>query len=64
MDLLQCVILGKKWKVSDFGKEGYWSDVLKDDLKYHISALFVVDLQKFRSIKAGDRLRALSKAFQ
>lgn len=41
-----------------FWKEGYWSDVLKDDLKYHISALFVVDLQKFRSIKAGDRLRA------
>ena len=28
-----------------FWKEGYWSDVLKDDLKYHISALFVVDLK-------------------
>ncbi|KAL6452794.1 LOW QUALITY PROTEIN: gpt1 UDP-glucose:glycoprotein glucosyltransferase [Candida maltosa Xu316] len=40
-----------------FWKQGYWSEVLKDDLKYHISALFVVDLDKFRSIRAGDRLR-------
>ena len=24
---------------------------------YHISALYVVDLQKFRRISAGDRLR-------
>lgn len=41
-----------------FWKQGYWSDVLKDDLQYHISALYVVDLKQFRSIKAGDRLRA------
>ncbi|EGW31512.1 uncharacterized protein SPAPADRAFT_72303 [Spathaspora passalidarum NRRL Y-27907] len=41
-----------------FWKQGYWSEVLKDDLKYHISALFVVDLKKFREINAGDRLRS------
>ncbi|KAI5966456.1 KRE5 [Candida pseudojiufengensis] len=41
-----------------FWKEGYWSEVLKEDLKYHISALFVVDLQKFKSMNAGDRLRS------
>nr|WOG36150.1 uncharacterized protein [Candida metapsilosis] len=41
-----------------FWKSGYWSDVLQDDLKYHISALFVVDLPKFKSIEAGNRLRA------
>ncbi|RLV94181.1 UDP-glucose:glycoprotein glucosyltransferase [Spathaspora sp. JA1] len=41
-----------------FWKQGYWSKVLKEDLKYHISALFVVDLKKFREIHAGDRLRS------
>ncbi|KAI5953635.1 KRE5 [Candida jiufengensis] len=41
-----------------FWKSGYWSDVLQDDLKYHISALYVVDLQKFKSMNAGDRLRS------
>ncbi|KAK6455193.1 UDPglucose glycoprotein glucose phosphotransferase [Scheffersomyces xylosifermentans] len=41
-----------------FWKEGYWTQVLKDDLKYHISALYVVDLIKFRQISAGDRLRS------
>lgn len=41
-----------------FWKQGYWSKVLQDDLKYHISALYVVDLKKFRQITAGDRLRA------
>ncbi|KAI5958313.1 KRE5 [Candida theae] len=41
-----------------FWKSGYWSEVLQDDLKYHISALFVVDLPKFKSIEAGNRLRA------
>lgn len=40
-----------------FWKQGYWADVLKDGLKYHISALFVVDLEKFRTIQAGDKLR-------
>lgn len=41
-----------------FWKQGYWSKVLQDDLKYHISALFVIDLERFRQIMAGDRLRA------
>ena len=41
-----------------FWKQGYWTQVLKDDLKYHISALYVVDLDKFRQIRAGDRLRS------
>lgn len=40
-----------------FWKQGYWKDVLKEDLKYHISALYVVDLKRFRQNLVGDRLR-------
>ncbi|KAG7841258.1 hypothetical protein KL941_005355 [Ogataea angusta] len=40
-----------------FWKQGYWKTLLGDKLKYHISALYVVDLKKFRQIAAGDRLR-------
>lgn len=39
-----------------FWKTGYWASHLHGR-KYHISALYVVDLQKFRRIAAGDRLR-------
>ncbi|KAK6334395.1 hypothetical protein TWF730_003609 [Orbilia blumenaviensis] len=39
-----------------FWKQGYWKQML-GDLKYHISALFVVDLKIFRQLAAGDRLR-------
>lgn len=39
-----------------FWKSGYWATHLHGR-KYHISALYVVDLQKFRRIAAGDRLR-------
>jgi len=39
-----------------FWKHGYWRNHL-GNRKYHISALFVVDLKKFRRIAAGDRLR-------
>lgn len=39
-----------------FWKQGYWQNFLKG-LPYHISALYVVDLQVFRQIAAGDRLR-------
>lgn len=39
-----------------FWKHGYWKSHLHNR-KYHISALYVVDLQKFRKIAAGDRLR-------
>jgi len=39
-----------------FWKQGYWKNYLRG-LPYHISALYVVDLKKFRQIAAGDRLR-------
>lgn len=39
-----------------FWKTGYWQMHLAHR-KYHISALYVVDLKKFRKIAAGDRLR-------
>lgn len=41
-----------------FWKQGYWQNVLKDDLKYHISALFVVDRKRFRQLLVGDRMRS------
>lgn len=39
-----------------FWKQGYWKNYLRG-LPYHISALYVVDLRRFRQIAAGDRLR-------
>ena len=39
-----------------FWKSGYWANHLAGR-KYHISALYVVDLKKFRRIAARDRLR-------
>lgn len=39
-----------------FWKMGYWATHLQGR-KYHISALYVVDLKKFRQVAAGDRLR-------
>lgn len=39
-----------------FWKQGYWKNYL-NGLPYHISALYVVDLHRFRQIAAGDRLR-------
>lgn len=39
-----------------FWKQGYWRNHLQGR-KYHISALYVVDLKRFRKIAAGDRLR-------
>lgn len=39
-----------------FWKSGYWADHLRGR-PYHISALYVVDLDRFRQIAAGDRLR-------
>lgn len=41
-----------------FWKQGYWKKVLGDELKYHISALFVVDLKEFRKSQAGNKLRS------
>jgi UDP-glucose:glycoprotein glucosyltransferase len=39
-----------------FWKTGYWSNFLRGR-PYHISALYVVDLLRFRQMAAGDRLR-------
>jgi UDP-glucose:glycoprotein glucosyltransferase len=39
-----------------FWNQGYWRMHL-GHRKYHISALYVIDLKKFRKIAAGDRLR-------
>jgi UDP-glucose:glycoprotein glucosyltransferase len=39
-----------------FWKQGYWSNFLRGR-PYHISALYVVDLNRFRALAAGDRLR-------
>ncbi|XP_028846353.1 UDP-glucose:glycoprotein glucosyltransferase 2 isoform X5 [Denticeps clupeoides] len=44
-----------------FWKTGYWATHL-GHRKYHISALYVVDLKKFRKIAAGDRLRGQYQA--
>ncbi|VDP27739.1 unnamed protein product [Schistosoma curassoni] len=39
-----------------FWKQGYWANHLAGR-PYHISALYVVDLTRFRRLAAGDRLR-------
>ncbi|KAJ1468059.1 nucleotide-diphospho-sugar transferase, partial [Baffinella frigidus] len=41
-----------------FWKQGFWSQHL-GPLKYHISALYVVDLKRFRALGAGDSLRVV-----
>ncbi|KAL0335230.1 UNVERIFIED_CONTAM: UDP-glucose:glycoprotein glucosyltransferase [Sesamum radiatum] len=41
-----------------FWKQGFWKDHLRGK-PYHISALYVVDLVKFRETAAGDQLRDL-----
>jgi UDP-glucose:glycoprotein glucosyltransferase len=40
-----------------FWKKGYWKKHL-GSLKYHISALFAIDLRRFRKLAAGDYLRS------
>ncbi|XP_041973960.1 UDP-glucose:glycoprotein glucosyltransferase [Aricia agestis] len=44
-----------------FWKQGYWRSYLQGR-SYHISALYVVDLKRFRRIAAGDRLRGQYQA--
>ncbi|XP_014254817.1 UDP-glucose:glycoprotein glucosyltransferase [Cimex lectularius] len=44
-----------------FWKSGYWRNHLQGR-KYHISALYVVDLKRFRRVAAGDRLRGQYQA--
>lgn len=48
----------KEMEGFQFWKTGYWPTVLKEDLKYHISALYVVDLQVLRQNQVGDELRS------
>merc|ERR1711862_813907 len=43
-----------------FWKTGFWKDHLSSiDAKYHISALYVVDLDNFRNNAVGDILRGM-----
>lgn len=44
-----------------FWKQGYWRNHLQGRA-YHISALYIVDLKRFRRIAAGDRLRGQYQA--
>ncbi|KAJ2799797.1 killer toxin resistant protein, partial [Coemansia guatemalensis] len=44
-----------------FWKQGWWKDHLRGK-PYHISALFVVDLKRFRQMAAGDRMRGQYQA--
>lgn len=44
-----------------FWNSGYWRNHLQGR-KYHISALYVVDLKRFRKVAAGDRLRGQYQA--
>lgn len=46
-----------------FWKQGYWKNVLGDDLKYFSSSLIVVDLIKFRATGAGEYLRRQYQKF-
>ncbi|KAL4857496.1 UDP-glucose:glycoprotein glucosyltransferase [Chlorella vulgaris] len=41
-----------------FWKQGFWRDHLQGR-PYHISALYVIDLERFRQMAAGDRLRVI-----
>jgi len=41
-----------------FWSSGYWKDHLRGK-PYHISALYVVDLETFRAMRAGDALRGI-----
>ncbi|KAH1050938.1 hypothetical protein AAZX31_08G124800 [Glycine max] len=41
-----------------FWRQGFWKDHLRGK-PYHISALYVVDLKKFRETAAGDNLRVI-----
>ncbi|RKP29655.1 hypothetical protein METBISCDRAFT_18165 [Metschnikowia bicuspidata] len=40
-----------------FWHAGYWKDVLKDDLHYYSSSMFVVDVARFRAARTGEHLR-------
>ncbi|CAO1622126.1 unnamed protein product [Jaminaea pallidilutea] len=44
-----------------FWNYGYWKDFLRGK-PYHISALYVVDLRRFRAVAAGDKMRGQYQA--
>lgn len=44
-----------------FWKQGFWQDHLQGR-PYHISALYLVDLDRFRDLAAGDTLRSIYQA--
>lgn len=46
-----------------FWRQGYWKNVLGDDLKYYSSSLIVVDLLEFRAIGAGEYIRRQYQRF-
>ena len=46
----------KEMKKYHFWTQGYWKKHLAGK-NYHISAMFVVDLERFRRMGAGDKLR-------
>ncbi len=50
-----CIVLCRFWE------KGYWKGHL-GNRRYHISALYVVDLVAFRHLAAGDRLRGQYQA--
>lgn len=47
----------KEMSKYQFWRKGYWKKHLGNTQKYHISAMFVVDLDRFRRMGAGDKLR-------
>lgn len=49
------------WNCCRFWEKGYWKSHL-GNRRYHISALYVVDLVAFRRLAAGDRLRGQYQA--
>jgi len=53
--ILKCTVILRFWK------QGYWKTHLQGR-RYHISALYVVDLKRFRKVAAGDRLRGQYQA--
>ena len=43
-----------------FWKEGFWEKHLgRGNFKYHISALYVIDLERFRRMSAGNIIREI-----
>lgn len=61
MYVLCIIIIILLFWVYSFWERGYWKNHL-GSRRYHISALYVVDLLRFRQLAAGDRLRGQYQA--